>query len=45
MRKPPLFLIAVLLLLTAVAVILSTQAREVPVRTIETEVRADGNAQ
>ena len=44
MRKLPVFLIAALLLLVAVIVLLSTQAREVPLRTIETEVGANGNA-
>ena len=45
MRKTPLFLILALLTLIVLTVLLSFQAREVPVRTIETEVRPGGDAQ
>ena len=44
MRKAPLLLIVLVLLLVGLVIFLSTQAREVPVRTIETEVRAVGDA-
>ena len=44
MRRLPLLIILVLLLV-GLLVFLSTQAREVPTRTIETDVSQAGNAQ
>ena len=45
MRRPPIIpIIVILLLLIGGVIFLSTQAQEVPVRTIETEVSAGGDA-
>lgn len=45
MRRLPIVLIALLVLLVGAVLLLSSQAREVPTRTIETEVRAGADAQ
>jgi len=45
MRRMPIVLIAIILVLIGAIVLLSSLAREVPTRTIETEVPAGGNAQ
>lgn len=44
MRRLPVLMIVVLLLLAALLFVLSNQAREVPVQTIETQVGRGGNA-
>lgn len=44
MRRPFLVPIVLVLLLVAAVVVLSMQAREVPIQTIETEVKRGGDA-